>query len=664
MAQDLIPPPSASSLAAAASGPISERTREYYTDRPCTEGQGCGGEGIVFPFESGNVTLDELFDFTDVETLPLSDEVLPVIFDGALLTEEGLLDCFARHYPERAAFLLQLLSDEGDLALGYRLEFLDDATEAASMRRALQEAQERYGEVSGRQAQLRGSIRSQLMGAPRDGGMGDRMAEGQNLESEAITLRNRIRDMDTTLSGLGRWGIDDNARVVRIYSTINFNVTRIPLAEYVPGAEDGINPLPTNKDGADWLYAVMGDWMARNGHPGAGTDEEFFRNWLTRNAAGVALVGLGAIEIFGGVTVAIGSGGLAAVGGVALTVVGFDTLSMGAKMLWTPNRHASERGWIGDLVHDTAMRFGSEEIAQKFDRGWAVTQILAGLGAPVVIRYAATRATRVAASGQNIRAIPHGQLDEARLGIAEIKGYRFGRGITGDYSPLPSGRGAVLNISGVGRFRAAPFESDTRLLLRLRRADIARMSKNHRDAISGAMASQRPVASAADARALVEEAAQHVGLRNVSRYVDEITVTNEASSYFTIGPGGQRILALSRNQMNSGGQFEKLVTAAHELNHARAFHILSTRTGMSHQQFTRAHFSHAPDSVPYVREEIIVETRAQAAIRSAMGRSGAKIDPEELNASMRYIQIHKDALEYFKKRGSWPNAFLRYYGLI
>ncbi|MBL3576327.1 hypothetical protein JMK10_20655 [Rhodovulum sulfidophilum] len=107
--------------------------------------------------------------------------------------------------------------------------------------------------------------------------------------------------------------------------------------------------------------------------------------------------------MFGGVTVAIGCGGLAAVGGVALTVVGFDTLSQGAKMLLTSDRHSSERGWIDDLVHDTAMRFGGEETAQAFDRGRAVTQILAGLDAPVVIRYATTRATRVAASGKNIR---------------------------------------------------------------------------------------------------------------------------------------------------------------------------------------------------------------------------------------------------------------------
>lgn len=664
MPQDLAPPPSAAALAAAATGTVSERKREYYTDMPCSEGQGCGGEGVVLPFEPGRNDLDDMFGFTDIESLPLSDEILPVIFDGALLTEEGLLDCFARHYPERAAFLLQLLSDDGKLGLGYRFEFTDDITQAAPMRQALQQAQEQYNDIAARQAQLRGSIRSQMMGAPRDGGMGDRMAEGEALEGDVINLRNRIRDLETQLARLSRWDIDDNARVIRVYSTISTNVDRLPLAEHIPFGDDGINPLPTNKEGADWLNAVMGDWMARNGYPGAGSEEEFFRNWLTRNAAGVALVGLGAIEMFGGVTVALGSGGLGAVGGVALTVVGFDTMSQGAKMLWTPDRHASERGWIGDLVHSTAMHFGGEETAQKFDRGWAVTQILAGVGAPVVIRYAATRATRVAASGKNIKPIATGQLDEAKLAVAEVKGHKFGNGLVGDYSPLPSGRGAILNINGVGKFRAAPFESDTRLLLRMRRAEIARMSKNYSDAVSGGIASQRPVRSAADARALVEEAAQHVGLKNVSRYVDEITVTDELSSYFTIGPGGQRILALSRSQMNNGGQFEKLVTAAHELNHARAFHILSVRTNMSHQDFIRAHFSHAPDSIAYVREEIIVERRANAAIRNALEKSGAKIDPSELSASNIYIQIHKDALDYFNKKGAWPKSFLRYYELI
>ena len=659
MPQDVASPPSAAVLAEAATGPLSERPREYYTDMPCAEGQGCGGEGVVLPFEQGNVALDEMFGFTDVEALPLSDEVLPVIFDGALLTEDGLLDCFARHYPERAGFLLQLLSDEGDLALGYRLEFLDDATQATPMRQALQEAQQRYNEVAARQQQLRGSVRSQLM---MGGSPGAEMTEGQNLESEAITLRNSIRDLETQLSRLGRWDIDDSARVVRIYTTINRNVERAPLAEFVPGGDDGINPLPTNREGADWLYAVMGDWMARNGYPGAGSEEEFFRNWLTRNAAGVALVGLGALEMFGGVTVAIGSGGLAAVGGVALTVVGFDTLSQGAQMLWTPDRHASERGWIGDLVHDTAMHFGGEETAQAFDRGWAVTQIAAGLGAPVVIRYATTRATRVAASGQNIRPISRGQLDEARLGVAEIKGHRFGQGVVGDYTPLPSGRGGLFDIGGVGRFRAAPFESDVRVLLRMRNANIARMSRNHQSA-TGGFPSQRPIRSDADARALVDEATQHLGLRDASRYVDEIVVTAEDSSYFTVGPGGQRILAISSSQVNSGGQFEKLVTAAHELNHARAFHILSSRTGLSPQRFVREHFAHPPNSPAYVREEIIVESRAHVAVRNALERSGAKIDPGELAASQRYIDIHRNALSQYERTGTWPRDFLRYYGL-
>lgn len=437
---------------------------------------------------------------------------------------------------------------------------------------------------------------------------------------------------------------------------------RAPLAEYVPGADDGINPLPTNKEGADWLNAVIGDWMARNGYPGAGSEEEFFRNWLTRNAAGVALVGLGAIEMFGGVTVAIGSGGLAAVGGVALTVVGFDTLSQGAKMLWTPDRHNSERGWIGDLVHDTAMHFGGEETAQAFDRGWAVTQIVAGLGAPVVIRYAGTRATRVAASGTNIRPIVRGQLDEARLGIAEIKGHRFGQGVVGDYAPLPSGRGGLFDIGGVGRFRAAPFESDVRVLLRMRNANIARMSRNHQSA-TGGFPSQRPVRSDADARALVDEATQHLGLRDASRYVDEIVVTAEVSSYFTVGPAGQRILAISSSQVNAGGQFEKLVTAAHELNHARAFHILSSRTGLSPQRFVRDHFAHPPNSPAYVREEIIAESRAHVAVRNALERSGAKIDPGDLAASQRYINIHRDALSHYERTGTWPRDFLRYYGI-
>lgn len=611
MPQDIASPPGAASLATVATGPVSAREREYYTDMPCAEGQGCGGEGVVLPFDQGNVALDEMFGFTDVEDLPLSDEVLPVIFDGALLTEDGLLDCFARHYPERAGFLLQLLSDEGDLALGYRLEFLDDATQAAPMREALRSAQDRYNEVAARQQQLRGSVRSQLM---MGGHPGAEMTEGQDLENEAITLRNRIRDLETQLSRLGRWDIDDSARVIRVYTTINSNVERAPLAEYVPGGDDGINPLPTNRDGADWLNAVMGDWMARNGYPGAGSEEEFFRNWLTRNAAGVALVGLGAIEMFGGVTVAIGSGGLAAVGGVALTVVGFDTLSQGAKMLWTPDRHSSERGWIGDLVHDTAMRFGGEETAQAFDRGWAVTQILAGLGAPVVIRYAATRATRVAASGKNIRPIVRGQLDEARLGIAEVKGHRFGDGLVGDYAVLPSGRGAIIDFPGVGRMRLPTLDSDMRVLLRLRRTTKAAIQS--RFARLTRHQGPRVVRDQSTSRELVEKAADHSGV-DLARFVDEVrygpSVDGELARFSV--EGGQRIITIT-NRLPQENKYMQLKVAAHELNHARIYDKFIRRMGpiRGHEEYWGAHRKFGKPL--YAREEVIVEKAAQMMIRS------------------------------------------------
>ncbi|MFQ6550645.1 hypothetical protein AADZ90_022105 [Aestuariibius sp. 2305UL40-4] len=617
MPQDLAPPPSAATLAGAANGPLSERPREYYTDMPCAEGQGCGGEGVVLPFDQGNVALDEMFGFTDVEELPLSDEVLPVIFDGALLTEEGLLDCFARHYPERAGFLLQLLSDDGDLALGYRFEFID----APSF---IGQASSRLSEIDAEIAQLQPvydayverNTNYHLYG-------GDRPTEEDNRPgAEAMERLGQLSEERRTLysrqnaAESGNWEIDDREKVVRVYSIISRNVDRMFLAEHMPFGDDGINPLPTNKQGADWLYAVMGDWMARNGYPGAGSEEEFFRNWLTRNAAGVALVGLGALEMFGGVTVAIGSGGLAAVGGVALTVVGFDTLTQGAKMLWTPDRHASERGWIGDLVHDTAMHFGGEETAQAFDRGWAVTQIAAGLGAPVVIRYATTRATRVAASGQNIRPIPRGQLDEARLGIAEIKGHRFGRDYTADYTPLPSGRGAILNVQGVGRLRLPPLDSDMRVLLRLKRltrtALQARFARLTRHQGPGTVNDQ------ASATRLMEKVADHCGV-DLWKYVDEVrygSVRADGFEYpnFSV-EGGVRIIRIP-SDISQTNKYMQLKTAAHELNHARIYDKFVTRLGpvRGHEEYWGAHRDFGTSL--YAREEVIVERAAQMMVRS------------------------------------------------
>ena len=612
MPQDLAPPPSAQALTAAVND-NTERPREYYTDQPCTEGMGCGGEGVVLPFEEGNTALDEMFGFTDVESLPLSDEVLPVIFDGALLTEDGVLDSFARHHPERAGFLLQLLSDGGKLGMGYTLEFVDDVAQTAPMQQELAAAQSQYNELSAQQARLRGSVRSQLM---MGGSPSSEMSEGQRLEGELIPLRNRMRALESALGSAGRWRIDDATKTVHIYTTINTNVDRAPLAEYVPMGDDGINPLPTNKDGADWLHAVMGDWMARNGYPGAGSEEEFFRNWLTRNAAGVALVGLGALEMFGGVVATIGSSGLATVGGVALTVVGFDTLTNGIDMLWTPNRHAGERGWIGDLINDTALHFGGEETAQKFNRGWAVTQIAAGLGAPVVIRYAAKNATRVKASGQNIRPVARGQLNEARLGIAEVKGHRFGRGFTADYSPLPSGRGAIMDFPGVGRMRLPALDSEMRVLLRLKRSTkaalqsrFARLTRHQGPGI---------VNDQASAVKLLEKVADHCGV-DLWKYVDEVQYGSASTEAFKFPNfsvvGGKRVIRIP-SDISQTNKYMQLKTAGHELNHARIYGKFLQRMGpvRGHEEYWGAHRNFGTPL--YAREEVVVESAAQLMIRS------------------------------------------------
>ncbi len=636
MPQDLAQPPSAATLATAATGPLSERPREYYTDMPCAEGQGCGGEGVVLPFDQGNVALDELFGFTDVEELPLSDEVLPVIFDGALLTEDGLLDCFARHYPERASFLLQLLSDEGDLALGYRLEFLDDAAQAAPMTEELSRLETEYDQARAAHNEINDVVIERMMagrGRENTREILEERLRREQVMTDAFERRAALRE---TLRQAGRWRIDDATKTIHIYTTIDGNVDRMFLAEYVPFGDDGINPLPTNKEGADWLYAVMGDWMARNGYPGAGSEEEFFRNWLTRNAAGVALVGLGALEMFGGVTVAIGSGGIAAVGGVALTVVGFDTLSQGAKMLWTPDRHASERGWIGDLVHNTAMHFGGEETAQAFDRGWAVTQIVAGLGAPVVIRYAATRATRVAGSGQHIRPIASGQLDEARLGIAEVKGHKFGPSLIGDYSPLPSARGAIMALSGVRPFRIPVFDSDIRVLLRLRGSKAGMVQERSAELGQGMAGFARgPINDQGKAIAFVHEVGRHMGLsaadiRQLARRIEfgKVKPNGElANSSFDLR---RRVLHIRGNvgePLNNPGSYNELrafTEVAHELNHALAYQRYIARGGNPDRYQRTFFYPNVPAPFnrrpQYYEDEILTEQLAIGATISATRR--------------------------------------------
>ena len=665
MPQDAAPPPSAQALTSAMAA-TSSPPREYYTDQPCTEGMGCGGEGIVLPFEEGNVELDEMFGFTDVESLPLSDEILPVIFDGALMTEEGLLDCFARHYPERAGFLLQLLSEKGgkSLGLGYKLEFLDDVSQADPMRQELEKLEQEYQVARSNFAKEDDAVLERAMAGRGGENTREIMLQRQRLEQIMVDIGTRRDALTSTLGHAGRWRIDDSTRKIHIYTTINANIDRMFLAEHVPFGDDGINPLPTNKEAADWLYAVMGDWMARNGYPGAGPEEEFFRNWLTRKAAGVALVGLGALEMFGGVTITIGSSGLATVGGVALTVVGFDAMTNGFDMLWTPNRHAGERGWIGDLIHDTAVHFGGEEVAQKFDRGWAVTQIAVGLGAPLVIRYAAKKAARVAASGQQIRPMARGQLDTARLGIAEIKGHKFGRGLTGDYSPLPSGRGAIMSLGGIKRFLIPTFDSDIRVLLRLRGVQAARVQERSRELGQGmAGFAKGPITDQGKAISFVHEVGRHMGLSadDIGKIVNKIEFGQRPVSSFN----GRKILRLRQTlgqPLRLGGgsynEFRAFIEVAHELNHALAYHRYLARGGNPNKYWrTFLNRNRAIDdrgrTIQYFEEEIRIENAAanlatsvsqEILVHADRAADVRRLLAEALEESQNYIARMKKAL--------------------
>lgn len=587
-------------------------------------GAACGGEGIVLPHDQGNTQLDELFGFDDVDELHLVDELLPVMFDGGMLTEDGLFDSFARHYPERASFLLQLLSPTGTkLGLGYSFEFIDDAALVGPYLRELTELTTQLGPITARQRELRGSIRGSMLGGPPADP--DAQAEGQRLEGERIRISNRIRELNAALANFGKWRIEDGEKKIYAYTSINMNIQRAPLAEYITG--DRYNLLPTNKEGADWLYSVMGDWMARNGFPGADDDEEFFRNWLTRSAAGVALVGLGAIEVFGGIAATIGTSGWGSVPGVALTVVGFETFTSGIDMLWTPVQHVGQRGWIGDLIHDTAMRFGGEDAAQAFGRGWAVTQIVAGLGAPVALRYAARQATRVSASGRILAPIARGRLTGARLAIAEVIGHRFGIRIIGNYSPLPSGRGAILTLTGIGRFRIPAFDMDIRWLLRLRIGGAAQLQERARALGTGMAGFARgSINTQAKAISFVHEVGRHMGLRadDINRIVNRIEFGNTLpngvlrSSSFN----ARRVLHIRGDVgtplMRAGSdynEFRAFIEVAHELNHALAYGRYVARGG-NPERYWRTMFNwnrpldRQGRTLRYFEEEIRVEAAA------------------------------------------------------
>lgn len=413
----------------------------------------------------------------------------------------------------------------------------------------------------------------------------------------------------------------------------------------------------------------MGDWMIRSGIPGATRDEEFTDNRSSRIVWGSLNVVFGAAEVVGGVVLTAGTLGWGTVAGGALTITGFEAITQGIDMWHRPNEASHSTGWLGDGAFAMMNKFGvlEDNDQTSFSRYWSFAMLGLSLGGVGVLGYAGDvlQANRAGLAGRNLDFLvdaPSRALATARQAIVGVKNARFGQLVV-NYAPLPSGR-IAMNIQGVGRVVAAPWESLPRLRLRMNTARSSQdIAVNIRRAHAG-YASARRVGAQVDAEKLLEEAASHLGIRDYSRYVDKVIYVKTGSSYFTI-EGGLRVLALSGQQLNSLGQAGKLITAAHELLHAKIYSFLRRGAKLADGEFDQLHFGHRMLSVPYIREEHIVEGAAQSRVLRSLRAQGSKIDPDDLKETAEYFQAHRSAYDHYMRTGEWPrpgeNIYIDHY---
>lgn len=639
----------------------------YLPNDDCANGASCPGEGVFIPQQIGNTAMDAMFvgseadieadlGLANLDSYPLSDEVFPVIYDDAPLTYDGLMDCFARQFPERAQFLSALIENEG-----YTIDFVENVADRLSQLTRDAVTADRYA------SQLGGGVLLPSI-IPSVNAMEQRGA--------ALAAREEIARLEN-------WHF--RGRTLVLTDIVNTNIDATTLQRIDLSL---VNFFPTNAEGAEWLNAVIGDFLARSGSPGADSSEEFADPRRQRVVWGTVNVVFGAAEVIGGIVLTVGAaagtavtGGASSVGivaGGAMTIAGFEAITQGIDMWRTPNEASHGAGWLGDGAFAMMNEMGvlDEDDQASFNRYWSFAMLGLSLGGAGVLGYAgdvaqANRAGSVASNLDFVSPAPARGLASARQAIVGVKNARFGQ-LTISFAPLPSGR-VAMNIKDVGRVVAPHWESLPRLRLRANTSrSIPRLASNFQNAQTGP-ASLRNMASQSDAQRLVDEAAQHMGFADVSRYVDEVRVTDGSwslgseimtdggSSFFTVFEG-RRILALSPTQINGSGQAGKLITAAHELVHAKSFNWLSGSSPLPLDDFTTRHFSHAPYTGAYMREEILAEGIAQRRVLRALDAAGQKVDPRDLRESIAYLKDHSDAYREFLQTGQWNARIRQYYG--
>ncbi len=369
----------------------------------------------------------------------------------------------------------------------------------------------------------------------------------------------------------------------------------------------------------------MGDWMARNGIPEAGSSEEFTDSYSSRITWGSLNVVLGAVEVVGGVLLiptGVGSFGVGAVAGVAMTVAGVDAFTQGLDMLWTPDEAAHTTGWLGDGVKAMATQFGhtSEDNYASFDKYWGFAMVGLSLGGAGVVAALPNAATKVALGNAKSvfhTAIESRALTHAKKALAGVKNATFGN-FKISFVTLPSAR-TVFNIEGVGRIVAPSWESLPRLRLRFIVDNVAESqerARKLRKGEAGLVSLRGGIANQADAQKLVEEAAAAMGisLRELRIIVSKVGVKEVDPEMLKIARSsfnGRKEIKLRQDigtPLNSSGEyneFSALNEAMHEIWHAKRFdeHI---RAGKNSNDYW-----HRQSTPQYWKEEALVEQAAQ-----------------------------------------------------
>lgn len=423
------------------------------------------------------------------------------------------------------------------------------------------------------------------------------------------------------LGSMRHWYIEPGHIYINTRINQNINVNNYWFGD----REDLINRMPTNEEGADWLNAVMGDWMVRSGIPGAARNEEFADSRNSRIAWGSLNVVFGAAEVVGGIVLATGTLGWGAVAGGALTITGIEAITQGIDMWSTPNEASHSAGWLGDGALAMMKKFGvlDENDQTSFNRYWSFAMLGLSLGGVGVLGYAgnvalASRGGRAGRAFDFVAEVPTRSIAAARTAIVAVKNSRFGQLVV-SYAPLPSGRIAV-NIQGIGRMVAAHWEDLTRLRLRwntTRAEDIA-VIQERRSVLASYngdfIQMSGGVNSQTGAQKMFDRVFAHSGFRERDKatLVSSVTYGGETSS-FTLATRVVRLaedIGRPRNLGRQGyNEFIAMSETFHEIYHAvRLKKWLDSGMGTL-QDYQK---KYVRGYAAYHREEVRVELAARA----------------------------------------------------